>query len=106
MFGPVMMNKLADAVAAKLERTALSSDLVDKMPYSVWAIEDLEVGLQIVHANGIADFMGGKLTSPEMRQWEWHGYMTKCYPKSFPAKRLFDTEYDEMFSNLYAAQNR
>jgi hypothetical protein len=104
MFGPVMMNKLTEAVAAKLNGAALPPHLVEQMPYSVWAIEELEVGLQIMHANGIAGFMEGKLNSAEMRQWDWHGYMTNQYPKSFPAQKLFEKDYDDMFSELYRAQ--
>jgi len=106
MFGPIMMDKLAEAVALKLNGANLPTNMVEQMPYSVWAIEDLEVGLQIMHANGIADFMNGKLKSSEMRQWEWHGYMTDRYPTSFPAKRLFSKEYNEMFTDLVALQGR
>jgi hypothetical protein len=104
MFGPVMMNKLAEAVATKLNDGGLPADFVERMPYSIWAIEELEVGLQIMRSNGIADFMEGKLTSEEMRQWDWDGYMTNRYPK-FPAKKLFEKDYHEMFSDLYRAQD-
>jgi hypothetical protein len=105
MFGAVMMNKLTEAVASKITNAGLSTDFVEQMPYSIWAIEELEVGLQIMRDNGITDFLEGKLSSQEMRQWDWHGYMTNRYPKSFPAKRLFGKEYDEMFAGLYAAQH-
>jgi hypothetical protein len=104
MFGPMMMNMLSDAVTSKLKAAGLSEDLVEEMPYSIWAIDELEVGLQIMRSNGIAAFMEGKFESAEMCQWDWHGYMKKSYPKSFPAKRLFEKEHDEMFSALYAAQ--
>jgi len=90
-------------VATKLDDAGLSSDFVKRMPYSIWAIEELEVGLQIMRANGIADFMERKLTSEEMRQWGWHGYMTNRYPKSFPAKKLFEKDYHDMFSDLFRA---
>lgn len=105
MFGPVMMNKLAEAVTSKLSAAGLSPNLAEEMPYSVFAIEELEVGLQIMNANGIGGFIEGKLSSPEMRQWDWHAYMTSRYPKSFPAKCLFQEEYDKMFSELFRSQN-
>jgi hypothetical protein len=105
MFGPVMISKLEEAVALKLAAAGLAANLVDQMPYSVWAIEELEVGLQIMKEKGISHVMDGKLTGLEMRQWDWHGYMTKRYPGSYPAKRLFEKEYDDIFSDLYAAQN-
>lgn len=104
MFGPVMLDKLTEAVALKLTKESLPPNLVEQAPYSIWAIEDFEVGLQIMRENGIAGVMEGKLGSPEMRRWDWHGYMIDRYPKSFPAKRLFDDEYDEMFADLFAAQ--
>jgi hypothetical protein len=105
LFGPVMINKLAKAVATKLNDVGLRADFVERMPYSIWAIEELEVGLQIMHANGIADFMEGKLTSEEMLQWDWQAYMTNRYPKSFPAKKLFEKDFDKMFSDLDSAQD-
>ena len=104
MFGPVMLNKLAEAVARRLASEGLSPELVEQMPYSVWAIEELEVGLQIMRANGIAAVVEGKLKDQQKREWDWHGYMTNQYPKSYPAKRLFDDQYDEMFAALHAAQ--
>jgi hypothetical protein len=79
--------------------------MVERMPYSVWAIEELEVGLQIMKANGIADVIEGKWNSLEMRQWDWHAYLTRSYPDVYPAKQLFAKEYDEIFSPLYAAQH-
>lgn len=105
LFGPVMTNKLEDAVASKLATAGLAPSLVEQMPYSVWSIEELEVGLQIMTANGIGDVIEGKLKSPEMRQWDWHGYLTRSYPNAYPAKQLFTKEYDEVFSALYAAQH-
>jgi hypothetical protein len=104
MFGPVMMNKLAEAVVSKLASEGLSPHVIENLPYSIWAIEELEVGLQIMRENGIADFMEGKLKSEEKRTWDWHGYMTHRYPQSFPAKRLFTKEYEDMFADIYAAQ--
>jgi hypothetical protein len=102
LFGPVMMDKLAEAAKSKLSDASLSPDLIEKMPYSIWAIEDLEIGLQIMHSDGIAPFMDGKLKSAEMRQWDWRGYIVDRYPK-FTARKLFDKEYDEMFAEVHAA---
>ena len=74
------------------------------MPYSVWAIEDLEAGLQIMATSGIADVLEGKILSEDKRQWDWHGYLVDRYPRAFPAKKLFEDEYESMFSELYRAQ--
>jgi hypothetical protein len=105
MFGPVMLNKLNDSVITKLKAAGFPDDLTEERPYSIWAIEELEAGLQIINSVGIAEFMDGKLKDAEMRQWDWHGYMTNSFSNYFPLKKLFDKEYDEIFSDLYAAQN-
>jgi len=104
MFGPVMVKKLDDAVAAKLAEVGIELAVVQQRPYSIWSIEELEGGLQIINSVGIADFLDGKLKDTEMRQWDWHGYMTNQHKKHFPLKKLFDKEYDEMSAELYAAQ--
>jgi hypothetical protein len=97
MFGPVMLKKLDEA--------DLPATIAEERPYAILAIEDLETSLQIINSVGIADVMDGKLKDAEMRQWDWHGYLTHCYPKHFPLKRLFDKEYDEITSELHRAQN-
>jgi hypothetical protein len=104
MFGPVMITKLGEAVTKKLSDANLPANLVGRMPYSVWAIEELEVGLQIMCASDISDFMEGKLNSEEMRQWDWNGYMTNRYRNALPRRRLFEKEYKELFSELLQAQ--
>jgi hypothetical protein len=100
MFGPVMLDALMDAVTAKILEAGLTTELVAEHPYSIWAVEELERGLQIMRGHGIAEFMRGKLASEEMRQWDWHAYMANVYPNFPSVKSLFDTEYDEMFSSL------
>jgi hypothetical protein len=100
MFGPVMMNMLAQAVASKINAAGLSPKILEDMPYAIFAIEELEIALQIMQANGIADFICGKLMSSEMREWEWRGYMSERYPKSFPARDIFDKDYHAMFADV------
>jgi hypothetical protein len=79
MLGPVMFKKLDSAVEIKLKRTVVPAEALEEMPYSVWAIEELESGLQIIDTVGIGDFMNGKLRDKEMREWDWRGYMTSRY---------------------------
>jgi hypothetical protein len=102
--GSVMMKKLEAAVTSKIASAGLPADLPERMPYSIWAIEDLEIGLQLRHANGIGEFMEGKLVSKEMREWDWTGYMSSRYPKSNAVRELFNEEYEEMFSKLFRMQ--
>lgn len=105
MFGPIMLNKLDEAVAAKARDAGLTSEWMKEKPYSIFAIEDLETGLQILNSVGIADFMDGKLGDAQMRQWDWHAYMGDArFKKYFPVKKLFEKEYDELTDKLLAAQ--
>jgi hypothetical protein len=104
LFGPVMLAKLDDAVAMKLAAANLPPEVRMEKPYSVWAIEELEAGLQVMNKVAIRDFVEGKLNDSEMRRWDWHAYMTHRWVDHFPVKRLFDKEYDEMFSKLLNAQ--
>jgi len=101
MFGPVMLNKLAEAVASTLSKANLPADLVERMPYSVWAVEELEAGLQIMGIAGIKAFMEGKLENAEKRRWDWFAYMRNQYPASFPTKKLFKDDYRQTFSEIY-----
>ena len=84
-----MLNMLQDAVVARLEEAEIRADVLDEMPYSVWPIEELEVGMQIINTVRIQDFFDGKINDAEMNQWEWHAYMTKRFPDHYPAKKLF-----------------
>jgi hypothetical protein len=84
----------------RLDAEGLSKEYIEKLPYSVLAVEDLEVGSQIIDSVGIAEFFDGKLNDVEMRTWEWHGYMTHRFPTHFPAREPFDAEYEKMFGNV------
>lgn len=104
VFGPVMIKRLDEAVAKKLLEENLPSDLIAEMPYSIWSIEDLEEGCQLLEHGSIASFMDGKLNDQEMKQWEWLPYIKKMFPKA-PRRRLFDKEYREMFSEIRGARD-
>jgi hypothetical protein len=104
LLGSVMFETLDRSVKAQMGKTDLPESLIEQFSYSVWAIDELEVGLQIMQAVGIKSFMDGKLGSQPMSHWDWHGYMSNTYTKLYPFKALFDDEYDAMFSDLYSAQ--
>jgi hypothetical protein len=105
LMGAVMFDLLSRSVTAQLEKAELSQDLTTQFPYSVWAIDELEVGLQIMQAVGIKSFMDGKLGSQPMSHWDWHGYMSSTHLSLYPFKALFDAEYEAMFADLYAVQD-
>ena len=100
LFGDEMFDRLHDSVVARLDVAGMPENVLDKMPYSVWSIAELEVGMQIINAVGINNFMDGKINDTEMRQWTLHEYMNHCFPEHFPRKKLFADEYENMFSGL------
>jgi hypothetical protein len=104
LFGSLMLTKLNDAVKVKLEAVCLPSHYLTDMPYSVFAIEELEIALQLMGVEGIGNFIDGKTSFSDKQQWDWTGYMNERYKGSKPARRLFQNEHDEMFSDLYRAQ--
>jgi hypothetical protein len=104
LMGAEMYDLLSRSVTAQMEKAGLSQDLIKQFPYSIWAIDEVEVGLQIMQSVGIKSFMDGKLSNPSMGFWDWHGYMSNAYTSMYPFKALFDDEYDAMFAGLYSAQ--
>jgi hypothetical protein len=84
------------------ERAAIRS--LEQFPYAVWAIDELEAGLQIMQSVGIKSFTEGKLGNTSMSLWDSHGYVSNTYTSLYPFKALFDDEYDPMFADLYSAQ--
>ncbi len=104
LLGSVMFDLLDRSIRAQLEKAELPEKLIDQYPYSVWANEEIEVGLQIMQSVGIKSFMDGKLGNNSFSVWDWHGYMSNTYTSMYPFKALFDDEYDAMFADLYSAQ--
>jgi hypothetical protein len=100
MAGKVMHEKLAEAVRSRLVRARLPLALIDTHPYSVWAIQEMETGFQIVNKVGIQEFMDGKLNDPQMSQLDLHTYMIGRYKSHFPMEGFFSDEYDKAFFEL------
>ena len=46
--GPAMRDRLVTTVESKLEENGMSKGLPEEMPYQIWAIEEAEVGLQLI----------------------------------------------------------
>lgn len=104
LLGSVMFELLDRSVKTQLDQAELPQSLIEQFPYSVWSVDELEVGLQIMQSVGIKSFMDGKFGSQPMSHWDWHGYMSNAYSTLYPFNALFDDEYDAMFTELYSAQ--
>jgi len=101
-FGIGILDRLHNAVRTKLREADIPSSFLDDMPYSVWSIEELEAGMQIVNSVGIQHVLAGKLRDKEMKRWEWLPYFTHQFPEHFPTRKLFRDQYDSLFSDILA----
>src|SRR5262249_49500597 len=81
LFGPEIFNRIDSRVRTKLATEALSVQWTDEMPYTVCAIDDLEVLLQVVSVERAAPVVGGKAASPEFRQWAMRSFLLKRFPE-------------------------
>jgi hypothetical protein len=68
------------------------------MPYSVCAIDDLEVLLQVVSVERAAPVVGGKAESPEFREWAMRSFLLNRFAEQVrAAKTLFPQALDEIY---------
>ncbi len=101
MHGPVMYGELSKVVSAKMREENVPEEFLTTMPYSVWPVDEFEVGLQVMETVSITTFMDGKLRDKEMHDWEWRPYMSTRFNANHRA--LFDDEYQRLFSDLHPA---
>jgi hypothetical protein len=98
MHGPVMYGKVRDLVSSKMTEENLPEQFTIDMPYSIWPVEHLEIGLQIMADHPISEVMDGKLLDSECNDWEWLPYLGDKYEGT--RKSLFDKEYRNLFADL------
>jgi hypothetical protein len=98
MHGPIMYGMFSKLVSEKMEQEGIPAEYLTAMPYSVWPVDDFEVGLQIMDNVPIATFMDGKLRDKETHDWEWRPYMLSRFKGRY--KALFDNEYQKLFSDF------
>jgi hypothetical protein len=98
MHGPKMYGFFRDLVREKMAEDGLAEDYLTKMPYSVWPVEDFELGLQIMSESPIATVMDGKLLDKEMQDWEWRPYLSQKFKQR--RKPLFEDDYRKLFADF------
>jgi hypothetical protein len=95
ILGPRLRALLHAAVVEKLTEAHLSPSLLDQIPFSIVPISELESGMEISREVGLQEFWWGKLTHPEMFEWDWRSYILTEYA-SFEITNLFERELDEL----------
>jgi hypothetical protein len=92
--------KVRELVASKLRAAGIQHSVLDKMPYSIWSINDLEAGMQIVNQIGIRPFIEGKIHDPEMSRWEWQAYLIEKFRGKFSRNKLLGADYDAIIEKI------
>jgi hypothetical protein len=98
LFGPAIFNEIDSRVRTKLASEALPVQWIDEMPYSVCAIDDLEVLLQVVSVERAAPVVGGKAENPEFRQWAMRSFLLSRFAEQVrETKPLFPNALDNIY---------
>jgi hypothetical protein len=92
--------KVREFVVEKLSALGIPLSVLEGMPYSIWCINDLEAGIQVIDKVGIRAFMERKILDPEMSQWEWQPYLAETFRGKFSRKDLLRDDYDALFEKL------
>ena len=98
------LDKLKKIVVHKLTNIAMTGDVLDEMPFSIWYVGDLEAGMQIANEIGVRRLMDGKIHDPEMSRWEWQAYMAQMFEGKFSRKEMFRDDYDAIFEKIIGDQ--
>lgn len=101
IFTPDVAGPLERHVRAGLVAVGMEENLVDRMPYTVGSIEELETGLRIMHQTGIQRFMAEK-TDPEHRTWAMSGFAPSAFAAEATAAReyMFVDEWEAFQADL------
>lgn len=99
MHGPVMYGKVRDIVRQRMNEEGLPREYVADMPFSIWPVDSLENGLQIIDGTSIGEVFDIKLRGPEYQDWEWDAFLTERY-KGFEIRPLFQREFDALFTEF------
>jgi hypothetical protein len=89
-----------ELVVAEFERRQLKIDLLDRYPYSVCYVRELEISIQVMQRIGISSVMSG-LTKGAKAGYMVGPYLQTEFPEEMTLVRpLFPTEPQDMIANL------
>lgn len=95
ILGPKMRELLQASIVEKFAEARLPKDLLDQVPFSIIPVSELESGMQISREIGLQEFWWGKVTHPEMFEWDWRSYISTQF-SSFEFANLFEQVLDEL----------
>ena len=96
-FGDRLIAALDAAVLRKLEEEDIDSAILQIHPYTVCAVEDFEIAIQIMATIGIDPFMRKKTTG-ECRLWSMHPFITGVFATESRqvARELFPDDWQRI----------
>lgn len=103
IFTPPIVKMLDESVSRRLSDEAIDKSILERVPYVVASIDELEIGCQILAETGIQPLLGVK-TDPEYRGWALSPFAITRFPEQAKKahRRLFADEFLGFGSGLSA----
>ena len=94
IFTPTIVNMLDNSIKALLAAAQIETNILEKIPYAVASIDELEIAMQIVSETGILSFFSSK-TDAEHRTWAVSPFASSEYGDVAKKahRRLFADEF-------------
>jgi hypothetical protein len=80
VFGEELPTRLDREVRTALRSANLDDGLVDRVPFTIMSVNELETAAGIVNLRGIATVMTDKVTDRELRRWSMETYLMQRFP--------------------------
>lgn len=101
LFGGGLHSDLRRQVEDKFRALGLSLDMLDKMPYSICSIDELEDLMQVIQVHGIKEVVTNKVHDGEKKTWSVGPYLMNSYKADMDrVNYLFKDEFQELFGRM------
>ena len=97
IFTPPIVKMLDDSVERRLLEAGIDKSIIERVPFAVSLIDDLEIGCQIMSETGIEPFLGLR-PDPMHRGWSSSPFSTVKFPEE--AKRAHRRLFADAFLNF------
>jgi hypothetical protein len=101
IFTPPIVNMLDENVARHPPESGIERSILERVPFAVASIDELEIGCQIMAETGIEPFLGLK-SDGEHRAWSLSPFAMAKFPEQATRahRRLFADEFFSFGSGL------
>jgi len=94
IFGPKTLESIENSVRSKLILLGMDPSMIEKMPFSICDLAELEHAAQVIDKVGVGEIVKQKLLNPEYRRWELIPYLKAVFPDEMRESHfLFDGEF-------------